>query len=65
MGRKPIQGREIKILVTDAQRQRIEALVGNYGVAGFIREAIDAALDRRERTEAARQRRGEGGDRDG
>lgn len=28
---------------------RIEALVGNYGRAKFIREAVEAELDRRER----------------
>jgi hypothetical protein len=39
---------ETKVRLTDEQRSRIEALVGTYGMARFIREAIDRELERRE-----------------
>lgn len=49
MGRPPLDVRETKVRLTEEQRSRIAALVGTYGMAKFIREAIDAELDRREK----------------
>lgn len=43
LGVKPTQVR-----LTEEQRQRIEALVGTYGMAKFIREAVERELERRE-----------------
>lgn len=37
------------VRLTEEVRQRIEALVGPNRMAAFIREAIDAELERRER----------------
>lgn len=49
MGRPPIKAHyKLNVRLTDEQRQRIEALVGNYGIAAFIREAVEAELTRRE-----------------
>ena len=48
MGRPPLQVKETKVRLTDEQRQRIAALVGTYGMAAFIREAVEAELQRRE-----------------
>lgn len=48
MGRPPLNVKETKVRLTDEQRRRMEALVGTYGMARFIREAIDAELERRE-----------------
>jgi hypothetical protein len=48
MGRPPLNVRETKVRLTDEQRQRIEALVGPNRMAVFIREAVDAELERRE-----------------
>lgn len=49
MGRPPLNVKETKVRLTDEQRHRIEALVGKNRMAAFIREAIEAELDRRER----------------
>ena len=51
MGRPPLQVKETKVRLTDEQRQRIAALVGTYGMASFIREAVEAELERREKGE--------------
>jgi hypothetical protein len=49
MGRPPLNASwKINARLTDEQRRRIEAIVGNYGVAQFIREAVDNELERRE-----------------
>ncbi|MFI0848654.1 hypothetical protein ACH196_32180 [Mesorhizobium sp. IMUNJ23232] len=48
MGRPPLNVRETKVRLTDEQRGRIEAIVGSYGMAKFIREAIEHELERRE-----------------
>ncbi len=49
MGRPPLNAIETKIRLTAVARARIVALVGEYRMAVFIREAIDAELERRER----------------
>lgn len=46
MGRKPLNVKEIKIRLTEEQRACIEALVGTYGIARWIREAVDEKLER-------------------
>lgn len=49
MGRPPLNVKETKVRLTQEQRERIEALVGPNRMAVFIREAIEAELQRRER----------------
>ncbi|MEY9676056.1 hypothetical protein ABIE93_005990 [Bradyrhizobium elkanii] len=49
MGRPPLGVKETKVRLTDEQRERIVALVGNQGMAQFIREAVERELKRRER----------------
>lgn len=49
MGRPPLNVKETKVRLTDEQRERIEAIAGPNRMAAFIREAIDAELERRER----------------
>jgi predicted DNA-binding protein len=49
MGRPPLNVKETKVRLTAEQRRRIESLVGPNRMAAFIREAIEAELDRRER----------------
>lgn len=46
MGRPPMNVKETKVRLTDEQRQRIIALVGDQRMAAFIREAIDEKLER-------------------
>ena len=48
MGRPPLNVKDIKIRLSPDTRSRIEALVGNYQIAAFIREAIERELMRRE-----------------
>lgn len=49
MGRPSLNVRETKVRLTDEQRARIEAVAGPNRMAAFIREAIEAELERRER----------------
>lgn len=49
MGRPPLGVKPTVVRLTDAVRQRITALVGSSGMAGFIREAVEAELARREK----------------
>lgn len=48
MGRPPMNVKETKVRLTDEQRARIEKQIGTYGMAKFIREAIEEKLDRLE-----------------
>ncbi len=48
MGRPPLNVKETKIRLSPSVKERIKALVGNYGIAAFIREAIENELARRE-----------------
>lgn len=48
MGRKPLGVVSTVVRLTSEQKARIEKLVGKNGRAKFIREAIDAELERRE-----------------
>jgi len=49
MGRPPLNVKETKVRLTEEQRDEIRELVGEQGMAAFIREAIDRELKRRER----------------
>lgn len=55
MGRPPLKGELTSVRLTEGAKDRIAALVGTYGMAKFIREAVDAAIEKREK-EAARKR---------
>lgn len=46
MGRPPMNVKETKVRLTNEQRQRIIALVGDQRMAAFIREAVDEKLER-------------------
>ena len=48
MGRPPLNIKPTQVRLTEDQRQRIEALVGTYGMSKFIREAVEAELAKRE-----------------
>lgn len=48
MGRPPLHVEETKVRLTKGAKARIVALVGAQRMAAFIREAVDAELDRRE-----------------
>ncbi|MGF9562932.1 hypothetical protein AAIH70_05420 [Neorhizobium sp. BT27B] len=48
MGRPPLNVEETKVRLSPETRARIKALVGNYQVAAFIREAIEKELRLRE-----------------
>lgn len=49
MGRPPLGVKETKVRLTEEQRERIRALVGEQRMAQFIRDAIERELKRRER----------------
>jgi predicted DNA-binding protein len=49
MGRPPLGVKETKVRLTEEQRERIRELVGEQGMAQFIREAIERELKRREK----------------
>jgi hypothetical protein len=55
MGRPPMNVKPTMVRLTDDVRQRIELLVGPNRMAGFIREAIEAELERRERRKSKEQ----------
>lgn len=44
-GRPSLNVEETKVRLTAGAKERIAALVGTYGMAGFIRRAVDAAID--------------------
>lgn len=48
MGRPPLNVEETKVRLSPATRERIKALVGNYQIAAFVREAVENELIRRE-----------------
>lgn len=48
MGRPTLNVIDLKIRLSPETRDRIKALVGNYRIASFIREAIENELRRRE-----------------
>ena len=48
MGRPPLGNKSTNIRISEEVKERIRALVGDKGMARFIREAIEAELARRE-----------------
>lgn len=46
MGRPALGVRATKIRLSDDVRKRIEALVGDRGMAEFVRQAVEAHLER-------------------
>lgn len=48
MGRPPLNIKPTMVRLSAGVRERIRKLVGDSGMAGFIREAIERELDRRE-----------------
>ena len=58
MGRPPLKLEETKVRLSSATKKRIKSLVGNYGIAAFIREAIENELARREGGSAKTERSG-------
>lgn len=48
MGRPPLNLQDMKIRLSQETKERIVALVGNYRIAAFIREAVENELARRE-----------------
>lgn len=53
MGRPSLGVKETKVRLTDEQRERIQKLVGDTGMAAFIREAVERELKRREKQQRA------------
>ena len=49
MGRPPMNVKPTMVRLTEDVRSRIVALVGANRMAGFIREAVEAELKRREK----------------
>jgi len=49
MGRPPLGIRSTNVRISEEIRERIRALVGDQGMAQFIREAIERELRRREK----------------
>lgn len=49
MGRPPLQLKSTIVRLGEGVAERIDALVGKQKRAEFIREAVDAALERREK----------------
>ena len=51
MGRPPLGNKATQVRLSEEVRDRIRGLVGEKGMAQFIREAVDRELRRRERQE--------------
>lgn len=51
MGRPALGIKPTQVRLSEEVREKIRALVGDSGMAGFIREAIDRELKRREKAE--------------
>lgn len=49
MGRPPMNMKPTPVRLSKEALARIDALVGNYGRAAFIREAVETELARREK----------------
>ncbi len=49
MGRPALGVKPTVVRLSETVRERIAALVGASGMAGFIREAVDAELTKREK----------------
>lgn len=51
MGRPPLGIKPTLVRLSDEVRERIRALVGDSGMAAFIREAVERELARREKAQ--------------
>lgn len=49
MGRPPLNMKIVPVRLPPEVVEKIDAQVGTYGRAGFIREAVEAELTRREK----------------
>lgn len=49
MGRPPLNLTRVPVRLSPEALKRIDALVGTYGRAQFVRDAVDEALARREK----------------
>jgi hypothetical protein len=49
MGRPPLGNKPTLVRLSEEVRERIRELVGEQGMAAFIREAVERELKRRER----------------
>lgn len=49
MGRPPLGNKPTQVRLPEEMKARVIALVGTYGLAKFIREAVENELKRRER----------------
>ena len=52
MGRPPLKMSLVHVRMPPELATRIDALVGNYGRAQFIREAVEKEVERREQSKA-------------
>jgi len=55
MGRPPLNAKMTAVRLSEETRERIRALVGDSGMAGFIREAVERELTRREKEKAKKR----------
>ena len=55
MGRPPLGIKPTLVRLSEEVRERIRALVGDSGMAGFIREAVERELTRREKEKAKKR----------
>ena len=55
MGRPPLGIKPTLVRLSEEVRERIRALVGDSGMAGFIREAVERELTRREKKKAKKR----------
>ncbi|WP_441277784.1 hypothetical protein AB7783_12290 [Tardiphaga sp. 172_B4_N1_3] len=56
MGRPPLGNKPTNVRISDEVKERIRQLVGEKGMARFIREAIEAELARREQASKQKKR---------
>lgn len=55
MGRPPLNNKPILVRLPEDAVNKIDELVGTYGRAKFIREAVEAELERRSNSDAESQ----------
>lgn len=55
MGRPPLNNKPVLVRLPEEALEKIDELVGTYGRAKFIREAVEAEIERRERREKSEE----------
>jgi predicted DNA-binding protein len=55
MGRPPLGNKSTNVRISEEVKDRIRELVGDKGMAQFIRDAIDAELAKREQSAKKRK----------